>query len=361
MNLVSKIWRLFSIENTNNGRQLELDIARALAVIFMVLVHVQMILSNDAVADSDYGIFIDFMGGVPAAPVFMFLMGVGFLYTRNNNYQLFLKRGVKVLLLGYLLNFLRESLPELTDYLIEGDKDCLYGAIEGFIDVDILQFAGITMIFFGLLKKFKVSALAVAMIGMLLVLANTFPVKIETSNYFISAITGLFIGTSEFAEFPFLNWSCYPILGYLFAHLLVKCTDKKLFYRIVFIGSTIALVITLTVCLYFNIDLGMETELSYYHHNAFANVAYCLFVVSWISLLFMIIRFIPLFMLVHFKRWSKNVTEIYFIHWIIIGWMEWYLFPDTFSFYHLLAITVSIFAVSDLIAYHMGKRNIKLV
>jgi uncharacterized membrane protein len=65
----------------NAARQPELDMARGLAVFFMIAVHVLEILGDTALAETGPGIVIGFLGGPPAAPVFMMLLGVGIVYS----------------------------------------------------------------------------------------------------------------------------------------------------------------------------------------------------------------------------------------------------------------------------------------
>jgi len=72
--------RILSDEIVNRGRQVELDIARGLAVFFMVLIHMQEYFLNAFSSEKLVGQWIDFFGGVPAAPVFMVLMGIGIVY-----------------------------------------------------------------------------------------------------------------------------------------------------------------------------------------------------------------------------------------------------------------------------------------
>lgn len=86
----------------NEGRQPELDIARGLAVIFMVLIH-----TVEYYWDWDNEIFdkvANFLGSPPAAPVFMFLLGCGIIYSRRSTAQQVLKRGIKMLMLSYVFN-----------------------------------------------------------------------------------------------------------------------------------------------------------------------------------------------------------------------------------------------------------------
>jgi len=70
---------MFSKEKINSGRQLELDIARGLAVLFMIFIHSQLFFADFSVSDSYFGAFNDFVGMVPSAPMFMFLLGVGLI------------------------------------------------------------------------------------------------------------------------------------------------------------------------------------------------------------------------------------------------------------------------------------------
>ncbi|OPL09890.1 MAG: hypothetical protein AVO34_12720 [Firmicutes bacterium ML8_F2] len=45
------------------------DLARGMAVIFMIAVHVLMVYANNTVKESPFGVVVEFLGGPPAAPV----------------------------------------------------------------------------------------------------------------------------------------------------------------------------------------------------------------------------------------------------------------------------------------------------
>ena len=53
----------------------EYDILKGLSVIFMIAVHVFIVNAENEVYKSLFGQVIGLLGGVPAAPVFMFCMG----------------------------------------------------------------------------------------------------------------------------------------------------------------------------------------------------------------------------------------------------------------------------------------------
>jgi len=63
----------------NTGRQTELDIAKGLAIAFMIFDHVLECYASTQLENTVFADVIYFLACVPAEPVFMFLMGVGFL------------------------------------------------------------------------------------------------------------------------------------------------------------------------------------------------------------------------------------------------------------------------------------------
>ena len=71
---------LFSKEKVNTGRQVELDIAKALAIIFMIFLHTVMVVKgfNYSLTPAYDFIVSNVLGRPRAAPVFMFCMGVGY-------------------------------------------------------------------------------------------------------------------------------------------------------------------------------------------------------------------------------------------------------------------------------------------
>ena len=69
---------VFSKDEVNTGRQIELDIAKGFAILFMIWVHTAETFS--AGTGLGYEIVDNFLGGPFAAPVFMVCMGIGMRY-----------------------------------------------------------------------------------------------------------------------------------------------------------------------------------------------------------------------------------------------------------------------------------------
>ncbi len=84
-------------ELVRGERQVELDIGKGIAVLLMICVHVQEALSHSVVQYSLFGCIVEFVTGFPAAPLFMFVMGVGTVYSRRQDAGYAIGRGASLL------------------------------------------------------------------------------------------------------------------------------------------------------------------------------------------------------------------------------------------------------------------------
>jgi ABC-type tungstate transport system substrate-binding protein len=71
------------------------------------------------------------------------------------------------------------------------------------------------------------------------------------------------------------------------------------------------------------------------------------FALFWISLLYFVVRF----KFSTLKRWSKNVTEIYMVHWVILGILYYLVISNPLNIWAMLILTAAVLLVSDLIAH----------
>lgn len=94
-----------SDKNVNTGRQFEIDVAKFFAIPFMICIHFYEQFGGygfaNKIPDTLFRNVIEFIGGPLAAPVFMFSMGIGMVYTRHDSASDFIRRGGKLLLTGY--------------------------------------------------------------------------------------------------------------------------------------------------------------------------------------------------------------------------------------------------------------------
>jgi len=87
------------------------DLARGLAIVFMIGVHVLWHWGAPDTWTTPIGQVISFLGGPTAAPVFMFLMGASLAFSSRSSFSSLAVRGLWLVWLGYLLNFLRGVIP----------------------------------------------------------------------------------------------------------------------------------------------------------------------------------------------------------------------------------------------------------
>ncbi|MBR1482146.1 MAG: DUF1624 domain-containing protein, partial [Ruminococcus sp.] len=158
-------------------------------------------------------------------------------------------RGVKLYLLGYLLNFLRYGMYNLGEGIITGEfrSDIL----KAFLGMDILHFAGLALIVTGVLKLLKlreVHLLAIA--GVLSLIGSVIPV-IDTGNFAGNWFIGHFVTTnSETCCFVFFNWYIFVAAGMVFGKIIRGIENRdRLYKRLLIISCCVmAVYITLTFC-----------------------------------------------------------------------------------------------------------------
>ena len=304
----------FFKEEVNTGRQLELDIAKGFAIIFMVWVHVFEELSPS----TSGGLYTltEIFGGPFAAPVFMICMGIGMGFSRNNAPKDLFKRGLSLLWVGLILNVCRFVIPDLIKYAGTGNSAYLYDTIQMF-SVDILQFAGLAFLFFALAKKLKLNNIVLVVVGLGASVLGMLLSSISSGNTLADMFLGYIWGTANWSYFPFLSWIIFPIYGYIFSTFLRRCIDKRKAYLII---TPLCLVIMLGYA-YITATKGLMyfSNGSYYHLSVVDSVFFCVLGTLVFGICFWLTQLLSRCGFVTFCRFSKNINTIYCIHWVLIG------------------------------------------
>ncbi|MCR4924252.1 MAG: hypothetical protein K5931_09635 [Lachnospiraceae bacterium] len=219
----------FSDKIINNGRQLEVDMVKAYAVIFMILEHTLIYLGDSESIALEICGYLDVIIGAAA---FMICMGMTFNYTKHNDYRSILLRGVELLTLGQLLNIFRNGLPSLIFYFLSGKKILLSNVLL-VLQADIYSFAGVAMIFFAILIYFKVSPLGILVIGFIMNAVNymIFLSGFNPENYLVSQFLGYFVTTRSESYFSLAAYFVFVAFGYWFGGYYLKIKDKDGFFN----------------------------------------------------------------------------------------------------------------------------------
>jgi uncharacterized membrane protein len=339
----------------NAGRQQELDFARGLAVVFMIAVHVLETFGTSSLAESWLGYTIELLGGPPAAPIFMFLLGVGIAYSSKATPLRLAQRGLLLLTSAYLLNFLRGGLPVLLTIWLGWEVMTINDFYEQMFLIDILHFAGLAFLFFSAWKVLRVQHRWLLLIPILSffaqIIISLFIADNASSSVFYQALSGLIWGSSSISYFPFISWISYPALGLFFGYKLIHTTDKSRFYTlVVLLGLGLVSVALLIGLAGFGVDMGLYDEYAYYHHGLFGTIAFSGFNLLWLGVLFTFSASIEKLFGRALHRWSRNVGVIYFVHWVILGWSLFIIEENSMNGIRVIFFIIALVAVSDLIS-----------
>lgn len=311
---------------TNKGRQFEVDLIKFLAIPFMVCIHFYEQFGafdyKSGLSDALFRNVMEFIGGPLAAPVFMFSMGIGMIYTGRNTPEDFMRRGAKLLLTGYSLNFVRQTLPQLIGLAMGIDSGI--DITGGLLCVDILPFAGMAFLSVGLMRKLKLSSVQICLTAFLLQSVGIHFVRIHMEPGVIQNLLGLLVPTGEWTSFPLTLWLVYPSLGMVFGEYLMKCEDKAKAYRRIMIYSAVFFISLTSGLLYTGYDVRMIYALcgdSYYHQNLISTL--------WITPIIMAVLSACYFLFAKAEKnrtgmfisyCSINLNTIYIIQWLIIAY-----------------------------------------
>ena len=350
---------LFSEREENIGRQFEADMAKFVCLVGMVIVHCMDVL----VGFFGYSSGLEFAFGMVlnsifGAGTFMFCMGLGIAYSESTPAAL-MKRGVKVFLLGYLLN-----LACALSYLILLRDVALF--LTYAVGLDIMQFAGLALLLFGLLKKLSCTDCGIGVVAAVLSIIGTVFRGFDLGNPAANILCGLFVGSFDYewltgGIFPLCNWFIFVAVGYLFGRILRHCTDLARFYRIFSCISAGIVAVYLAIAL--PERRGMMGSVLRLHHIGLPDALVCIAgAIFAMGVYHAFARVIPARGKALIGNMSRNINSIYCIHWVVIAWLAslWVLAgKPKFSDAEIILFAVVIFAVSAAAArvYANGRKN----
>ena len=129
-------------------RDITADLLKGWAVVFMIQVHIVELFALQEIYESTLGSLLLFIGGPPAAPVFMAVMGY-YIAKGNKSTLANIVRGAKLIGLGFILNVALNAHLLIKIYsgtIVINPGPYLFGA-------DILILAGLSIIILTLLIK----------------------------------------------------------------------------------------------------------------------------------------------------------------------------------------------------------------
>lgn len=183
-----------------------------------------------------------------------------------------------------------------------------------------------------LFKKLKVPVLALVPIGITMqILSNELALVFEPKGVAEILLSYIFDTGGDLACFPILTWYASLAIGILAGTIIQKYSDKlDKAYSIGFWGGVSLLLGFIFACHYYEVDIRLFHALyedAFYGQTFFHFMYNTLIIVIELSLIHLITRGLRRrFAFIDFC--GKNLTTIYVIQWVIIGWMA------SFQAYH---------------------------
>lgn len=312
-------------------RILAIDFARGLSVLFMIPVHIMILYATlETWQGTPLGKFGQLLER--GTPMFLVVMGLSFVFSHRDTMQDIIKRGIRILLTGYLLNIFRFIIPILFFGGLPEDLVTANGLTPGNsynlkhfgLLGDILQLSGMSLVIMGIILKF-IKNKYVALISALLIVAfsrelSGFRPGIPGLDY----LCDLLWGNQFNVYFPVFPWMAFILIG-LFFGMWYREKDKNSYYMFntmlpfgigfILLGGGL--------CFY-----SYEYHFGDYYHLGPGGTIILMginLLLIWLSRI--IVQRIPnskFFNLLEYC--SKNVTSFYFIQWVLIYWASTFFF-----------------------------------
>jgi uncharacterized membrane protein len=307
----------------SNKRNQTADLLKGLAVVFMILIHLFENIAANELSTSSFGRFVFFLGGPPAAPIFMIIMGFFLEGSKRSNISM-IKRGALLFVGGILLNVGLNA--SLLIKIFTGEANL--NPLPFIFGVDILPLAGLSIIIITLLKPiFKQLAEAYLAVSIIVVqlsylFINYFQIEHSTANYLLAFIGGSY----DWSYFPVLPWLSFPLIGF----------SLKLFYYRVktdsFVKTSYINVFLVLFGLFFaftqDYAINITATLPIYYKFGMTFFLWMLFFLAGYALLISIIEKVSSknWILLYIKWIGENVTAFYVFQWLLIGNISSYLY-----------------------------------
>ncbi len=291
------------------------DLLKGLAVLFMIQVHLMELFAAPKIYQSLIGKVSLFLGGPPAAPLFMAVMGY-FLANSNKSFLQNIKRGLILIVGGIILNVGLNFHLLVLIFLEKVQLDPL----QYIFGADILPLAGLSIILLSLIKYFTKdnphsSSLVSLLIIIFILISHSITIETEPQGRTVGYIQAFFFGKLEWSYFPLLPWAVYPLAGFFYG------TSLKISNTINKIKNAAIIVFTVITITTFNYAVEIASDLrEYYHHNWI----YSLWILQFLALMIYAAEILEnnygkSIVFIYIKWLGKNVTVVYVFQWLLIG------------------------------------------
>ncbi len=315
------------MDTKKSKRILEIDLTRGISCFLIPMAHTLLIYGTTYTQQSSWlGLSVHFFG--KWAGIFLLAMGFSYTLSKNNTILKSIKRGVLLLAAGYFMNFLKFIAPLFLG-LIPNNFIEAYGwtsppsfdnMVYMVLTGDILQFAGMCLLFMGIVHKLVLLTNKWIPIVVTIILLSL----VEFVRGYRPSITGLdyifdLLWGAEwniyFAVFP---WFGFILVGMFFGYWYSEIDKNNaiIFKKMLQIGFIT--VLTGGALCYYDYEFHMRD----YFHLGIGGFIYLLgfnLMAFWLSF-YWVKKFNGHKILAFFYYCSKKITTMYIIQWVVICW-----------------------------------------
>jgi len=323
------------------------DVLKGIAVLLMIQVHIVELFATESFYQSSTGKILLFLGGPPVAPVFMAILGYFLLSVNKTSTQLVV-RGIKIFMLGMLLNLVLNF-----NLLLKVNNGTLVVDVWPYVfGVDILPFAGLSIICIALLKHLIEKKWWVVLIMIFIsIWLGQFLLEFKPESDFLKYAGAYFYGCTKWSYFPLFPWLAYPLSGIA----LYKIEQRYNFQVFYLLKTKITLGILFLVFFVSTINYTVSTSSNltlYYHQDSLFflwtiifSLFYSLFIHeinTWLG---------KTWIFLYFKWLGRYVTLVYVIQWIIIGNIATEIYKTVSSPFYIVTWFLGIVIIASSLTY----------
>jgi len=312
--------------NPTTPRLAALDMGRGLAVFLMMLVHTLWMYADKTTQSASLlGQVIHFIG--KGTPSFLIIMGMSFMLSSRQSLNSALTRGAMILMLAFGMNILKFVVPISVFGTMPQEFIAAYGWSEPLnlsqlfylaLTGDILQLAGVSLFFLALIRHYIKNKYLILLIAFAIL-----SVSREVSGYRpgivgLDYVSDLFFSASYQVYFPVFPWISFILFG-MFMGIVIQENNgapAKLFKKLPLVAG-LTLITGGALC-YMNFDYHFGN----FFHLGPGGVIYLLginLILLW-SIQKLLASGINSRMIDLLFYFSKRVTSLYIIQWVLICW-----------------------------------------
>jgi uncharacterized membrane protein len=332
------------------------DLARGLAIVFMIGVHVLWHWGAPDTWTTPIGQAISFLGGPTAAPVFMFLMGASLAFSSRTSFRSMAVRGLWLLWLGYLLNFLRGVIPAylgLSFGIVTPEQIAPFTLPWLATTVDVHHMAGLSLIALAALRLATRPNWVWLGVAAVIVITGPFVRGLDVGTPILDGPLTPILGGAPNVYYAVVPWIAYPLVGAVYGSAVARATDRARVFRA---GAALGVGLCAVGIALFVVNPPTFDVNTYWRMPPSYFVAILGLVLVWLHACDLAVRHVRENRAFAFLYgWSGRVIAIYFTHWLVVGWgVGIFGFRDQPIVGALFGIVVAIIATALLSRFAFG-------